>query len=188
MAEEFVSKNKYDSALVYYNKLFAIDPNNDKGLFSFIEYYRILGKYDKVLELSREFIANTDFKIEDKIEIFVNMLSNTQLMSEHSDCFSSLIKFAIKLYPDESKFHTIAADFYLKNNQYENARKELVIITEMYPDNYFVWEQLLYVLNSLSAYKDIYEYTNELLLKFLDKPFVYLMNGISSFHLKKYQT
>jgi tetratricopeptide (TPR) repeat protein len=187
MAEEFVSLSKYDSALVYYNKLFAIDPDNEKGLFSLIEYYRIQKKFDKVIYHARRFINSEEFKVTDKLDILINLVSNQALLSGYSDSIQSLINLAIRLHSDESKFRTIAADFYIKNSRYPEAKQELIFLVENFPENYFIYEQLLYVLNSLTDYSSICNYSKLAISRFKDKSFFYLMLGISSFHLKRYE-
>lgn len=187
LAEHYASNGDYDSALKYYQELFTLNPENEKGLLSLIEFYRVNGKYEESFDLAFNFIENDNFKLQDKIEIVVGYLNDSKLFDKMRPRVKLLIEFLLKNYNEDAKVHTLNADYNIKTNNLLGAKEELLFVTQKIDNNYILWEQLFYVLSSLSDYESIYLFSEKVLTKFDDKPLIYLFRGISAYQLKKYQ-
>ena len=186
LAEHYASNSEYESALKYYHELLNINPDNEKGLLSIIEFYRVNGKYDETFNYSNGFIKNDNFKLQDKIEIVVGYLNDAKLFENCKTQVKEFIDFLLKNYNEDAKVHTLSADFNIKTNNLLGAKEELLFVTQKLDNNYILWEQLFYVLSSLSDYESIYTLSDKVLSKFNDKPVIYLFRGISAYQLKKY--
>lgn len=186
LAEHYASNTDYESALKYYQELLNLNPDNEKGLLSIIEFYRVNGKYDESFNYSSSFIRNDNFKLQDKIEIVVGYLNDAKLFENSKPQVKEFIDFLLKNYNEDAKVHTLSADFNIKTNNLLGAKEELLFVTQKLDNNYVLWEQLFYVLSSLSDYEYIYNISDKVLTKFNDKPIIYLFRGISAYQLKKY--
>ncbi len=186
LAEHYASNADYESALKYYQELLNLNPDNEKGLLSIIEFYRVNGKYDESFNYSSSFIKNDNFKLQDKIEIVVGYLNDAKLFEISKPKVKEFIDFLLKNYNEDAKVHTLSADFNIKTNNLLGAKEELLFVTQKLDNNYVLWEQLFYVLSSLSDYESIYKISDKVLTKFNDKPIIYLFRGISAYQLKKY--
>jgi tetratricopeptide (TPR) repeat protein len=187
LAEHYASNGDFDLALKYYQELLSLNPENEKGLLSIIEFYRVNGKFEESFVCARNFIKNENFKLQDKIEILVGFLNDSKLFDGYKDQVKELIEFLLKNYNDDAKVHTLNADFNIKTNSLINAKDELLFVTQKLDNNYVLWEQLFYVLSSLSDYELIYSLSEQTIVKFNDKPIIYLFRGISAYQLKKYK-
>ena len=187
LAEHYALNGDYDSALKYYQELLALNPENEKGLLSIIVFYRVNGKFDESFSIARKFIENDLFKLQDKIEIVVGFLNDPKLFDRNKNQVKELIEFLLKNYSEDTKVHTLSADYSIKTNSLVNAKDELLFVTQKIDNNFVLWEQLFYVLSSLSDYELIYTLSEQIIPKFSDKPIMYLFRGISAYQLKKYK-
>lgn len=187
LAEHYAVNNDYELALKYYLELLAIYPENEKGILSLIEFYRLNAKFSEAFGLADNFIKNENFKFSQKIEILSEFINDTRFFNQYKVKVRELIDFLEKINEDEIKVLTLSADFYIKNNDLLKAKNELLMLSQRADSNYIVWEQLFYVLSSLSDYELIYSLSENVLIKFNDKPILYLFRGIAEFQLKKYK-
>jgi tetratricopeptide (TPR) repeat protein len=116
LAEHYASNGDYDLALKYYQELLALNPENEKGLLSIIEFYRVNDKFDESFVFARNFIKNENFKLQDKIEILVGFLNDAKLFDGYKSQVKELIEFLLNNYNDDAKVHTLNADFNIKTN------------------------------------------------------------------------
>jgi tetratricopeptide (TPR) repeat protein len=186
IAEHYASMGANDLALQYYDKLLSLDPENDNGLLSLFEFYRSIFKYSEAIALVRKIIKSDIFNKEKKLEIVTALLNDDK-------CFKGF-QFEIKGLCDslivvngDTESHIMYSEYFLKANDLNNAKNELISIKNFKSEDIVYWEKLLRVLNSLGDYESIYKIADEAICVFKDKPSLYLFRGIAAYQLKKYE-
>jgi tetratricopeptide (TPR) repeat protein len=187
LAEHYASMNENALAFQYYNELLNLDTDNESGMLSMFEFYKCIGKFDEAIELLKRLNRNENISEEDKVEVLTSVLKDIKVFNGHQDNIKSLIEELMIFYKDDILLHSLYADFFVKTNNLEKAKDELILVTEKVKNNYTVWERLFYVLSSLNEYKVISSLTDEALLYFKEKPLFYLFKGIAAFQLKDYR-
>jgi tetratricopeptide (TPR) repeat protein len=186
LAEYYASIGDYSSALTYYLELLVIYPDNEKGLLSIIEFFRVNNKYDESVRYARQFIESDKFGLQEKIEIIVSYLNDTKCFSFRGKDIKGFIDLLNLNYSDDYKVRTLRADYYVKTNDFVNAKNDLLYVVGGMENNYLVWEQLFYVLNNLCDYSSLLQFSDKVKDRFKDKPLIYLFRGISMFQMKRY--
>jgi tetratricopeptide (TPR) repeat protein len=186
LAEHFISMQQMDSALFYYRRLLSIDPENDKGILSIIEYYKANHDTVQVKKYFSLFIENPANELEDKYELFSSFINDANYRRAFSYEIPHMLDSLIRIYPKNQRFYLLKGDYYLRNNDLLNAKPTLIYIVKNLKSNYFIWEQLLFTLHSLSQYTELLDYSKQAMVLFGDKPVPYLFAGMSYYYLKNY--
>jgi tetratricopeptide (TPR) repeat protein len=187
LAEHFMSVQKMDSALFYYNKLLSIEPENDKGILSLIEYYKANNDTANVRKYLGSFIENSQNELQDKCELLSSFINDNNYRSKFSKELPFFIDSLIRTNSQSEKLYILKADLNLRNNNFSNAKSTLIYLTSKYKANYIIWEQLLFTLNSLSQYPELIEFTKKAIQLYNDKPLPYLFQGMAYFYTKNYK-
>jgi tetratricopeptide (TPR) repeat protein len=186
LAEHFMSVQQMDSALYYYNKLLTVDPGNDKGIFSLIEYYK--ANYDtvNVRKYFVNFIENPKNDLSDKCELLSSFINDSKYRSKFSNELPFCIDSLIENNGKNEKLYILKTDLFLRNNDLTHAKTTLIYLVTNFRANYIIWEQLLFTLNTLSQYTDLLEYAKQANQLFSDKPLPYLFQGMAYFYTKNF--
>jgi tetratricopeptide (TPR) repeat protein len=175
-----------DSALFYYNRLLEMEPENERGILSLIEYYKTNQDSANVMKYFKKFILIFDNALENKIELISSFISDNNFRVKFSTDLIHITDSLINVNPNSENLYLLKADFYLRNKDNFKAKETLVYIVSNFKANYIIWEQLLFTLNSLTLNEDLIFYSNKALSLFNDKPIVYLFKGIAHYNLKNY--
>jgi len=186
LAESFVSVNNYDSAFYYYTELLKIDPGNEKGSLSLIEYYKLRKDSSSVLQLSSVFFSDAAFSFAEKINLLTFFINDKAYLFKYRSQIDTFLNSLIKAYPEANRLYILQIDFYLQLKDYSKAKTCLLEVTSKYNANYPVWEQLLYTLNVLQEYTEVIKYSELAMARFPDKPLPAYFNGLAYFNLKEY--
>ena len=186
LAELYSSMGKEQLAQDNYKKLLEVDPENALGYISMIEFYKDYGNDEKAVEESQRMFQLKTIDPELKVELFLSLSSDTAFFRKHYQTLNLMIKQLYEMYPDNFRVRMVNADRNLREKNFEAAKDDLLFITDKIPTNYFLWEQLFYLLNLLQDNQALYEETGKALKFFEDKYLFHFFHGIASSLLKKY--
>jgi tetratricopeptide (TPR) repeat protein len=186
LAELYMAQKNYEKANEMYKKLLAIDPNNGNANLAIADYYRLTQDKTKMMEHLKKAFACSDVLIDAKIKMLVSFYSVSNHSKELSDNAYVLLNVLLETYPAEPKVHTIYADYLVKDAKYEEAEKELELVTKTVKDKYMIWEQLLSLNSELKHFDKQFANSSEAIEYFPTQAILYLINGISASELKKY--
>jgi len=186
LAEHYASIGNHDQALINYSKLLSLDAEDERGNLSLIDFYRNSGDIQKSFYLSGRFISNEGFKVPHKIELIASYLNDEVCFSKNRTEIKMLIDSFLSKNRENLQGRTILANFYLKSNDLKNARTELSYLVANSNSDILVWEQLLFVLNSMNDMIGVYNLSDTAINLFKDNPLFYLYKGISAYQLKHY--
>jgi len=97
-----------------------------------------------------------------------------------------LIEQLYEKYPDNFRVRLVNTDRNLREQNFEEAKNDMLFLTSRVQTNYFLWEQLFYLLNLLQDNETLYETTEKALTTFNDRYLFHFFHGLSASLLKKY--
>lgn len=187
LAELYHNNGYDDKAKETYELMFKIDPDNYNAKSLLLGYYRKKKEYSKVFIIVREIIENSEIMINDKVQMMLSFISNPGEMGDYTANIEIFIGKLEDQYPDDYKVKAIAADFCIRTGKLEEARNKLKYIIEKGNANYVLWEQFLFIENSMRNYQELYKECEQAIKIYPERPTFYLLKGISASELKKYE-
>ena len=185
LAESYVNEGNFDKAQEIYQQMILADSTNGLIHLSLADFYRISKQYDKSFSELKLAFASTDVSIDVKIKMLISFLSYTNESEELKNQADDLLHILLLTHPDDTKTHTLYADFLIRDKKYSEAREQLRLVTKTEKGKYLIWEQLLLLEGDLRDFKNMYLESNEALEYFPMQPVLYYFKGLSSLQLKK---
>ena len=187
LAELYYKQGKNSEAVSAYDKANSLDKDNDLVLLSKIGFFRNSKNYDQMFLLLDTAISRKTIDIETKIQLMFSYLADPEDISKNSEEILARLIELQKLYPEEIRINALIADYYVKIENYQKASEELRNYLKKDKTNYMVWEQLLFVENTLRNPQDLYDISKEALTLFRTAPILYFFNGLACTELNKYE-
>jgi tetratricopeptide (TPR) repeat protein len=179
LAEYYADIKNYDEAHRYYNMLLIKDPENDKTQLSYAEFLRSTNEYDKAFSFYKDAINNDNIDVDVKISLIVRFIKEDSVFNNFNKYIGMLVDEMRKKYNDNISVRTLCADFYIRNDELEMAENELNSILAMDNKSYIIWEQLLYIENSLGKFDSVISKSTQAIKIFKEEPVFYLFKGIA---------
>ena len=186
LAELYSMTGKEKEARENYTKLLEVDPENALGYISMIEFYRDYGNEAKAIEEMKRMYDMRTIDPDLKVEVFLKLSSDSVFFKKNYRQMDMLIGQLYEKYPDNFRVRLVNADRNLREKNFEGARNDLLFITDRVQTNYFLWEQLFYLLNLLQDNETLYESTARALQHFSDRYLFNFFHGLAASMLKKY--
>src|SRR5690625_6529398 len=87
----------------------------------------------------------------------------------------------LQSHPDTPKALSLRADLLAQSGHNKEAAKLYKQTVEIHPDNYLVWEQLLWSLKEMDQWEEVRDYADEASIYFPNKAALYYMKGEAEF-------
>ena len=186
LAELYSSTGREREAQENYTKLLEVDPENAIGYISMIEFYKDYGNDEKAMEEMQRMYDMKTIDTDLKVELYLQLSSDSIFYKKHYQQMDVLIKQLYEKYPDNFRVRLVNADRNLREQNFDGAKDDLMFMTGRVQTNYFLWEQLFYLLNHLQDNETLYESTAKALQYFDDRYLFHFFHGLSASMLKKY--
>ncbi|MDR1171445.1 MAG: tetratricopeptide repeat protein [Bacteroidales bacterium] len=186
LAELYSSTGREREAQENYTRLLEVDPENALGYISMIEFYKDYGNDTKAMEEMQRMYDLKTIDPDLKVELYLQLSSDSVFFKKHYKQMDVLVKQLYEKYPDNFRVRLVNADRNLRGKNFEGAKNDLLFITDRVQTNYFLWEQLFYLLNLLQDNETLYESTGKALKYFDDRYLFNFFHGLSASMLKKY--
>ena len=186
LAELYSSTGREKEARENYSKLLEVDPENAYGYISMIEFYKSYGNDVKALEEMQRMYDMKTIDPDLKVQIYLQLSADSVFFRKHYQQMDAMIRQLYGKYPGNLRVRIVNADCNLREKNFEEARDDLLFITERVQTNYHLWEQLFLLLNFLQDYETLYELTDKALKYFDDRYLFNFTHGLAASMLKKY--
>jgi tetratricopeptide (TPR) repeat protein len=186
LAELYSMTGREKEAQEHYTKLLETDPENALGYISMIEFYKDYGNDVKAMEEMQRMYDIKTINPDLKVELYLQLSNDSAFFKRNYRQMDVLIKQLYEKYPDNFRVRLVNTDRHLRENNYESAKDDLLFLTDRVQNNYFLWEQLFYLLNHLQENETLYESTAKALKYFNDRSLFHFFHGLSASILKKY--
>ena len=187
MADLYLSQGDKKNALRYYEKILELDPDNGFVHFSLANFYEESGDLDKSFEHTKKGFKSFEIDFDTKLQLYLMLSSNMNSPGLSNIQLSELIDILLLTHPDEPRVNVINAEFLIRENRLEEARKQLKNALEKGNTDYLIWERILIISNDLQDWSALYDDSNEALYLFPNQPQVYFLNGVACLQLEKFE-
>ena len=187
LADLYMEEGKREKAFEIYQNILKIDPENGRVHFALSEYYQQKGDEQKAFAELEKAIESDDVDLDLKIKLLFSYVRIKNPTNEEQKQVYKLVNILLDKYPNEMKVHSIYSDILVKDKNYKDAKTQLLIITKHTPNNYAVWEQLLYIDNQLGDFESLYKNSTKMIEYFPNKSIAYFFSGLSAYQIQKYQ-
>jgi len=186
LAELYSMTGREKEARENYTKLLEVDPESAPGYISMIEFYKDYGNDAKAMEEMQRMYDMKTIDPDLKVEIYLKLSSDSVFFKKYYQQMDTLIEHLFAKYPDNFRVRLVNADRNLRAKNFESAKDDLLFITDRVQTNYFLWEQLFYLLNLLKDNETLFESSAKALQFFSDRYMFNFFHGLAASMLKKY--
>lgn len=187
LADLYKKEGQIEKAYEIYQQVLKEEPNNGRAHYSLMEYYKSKGQNEaSYKELEKVMLAD-DIETDIKIKMILPYIAIKSPNEEEKKKAYNLMNLLLDKYPKDMDIHSIYSDLLVKDKNYKEAKKELLLIIENKPDNYAVWEQLLYIDNQLADFESLYKNATKMIDYFPDRSIAYFFSGLSAYQINKYK-
>lgn len=177
LAELYTTLERKEEAMEAYKRIFEIEPDNGVAQLSMAEFYRLDDNKEKQIEYLSMAFQNKSLPVDRKMAVIIDFLTNETLFKENEKAIDTLIYILMELHPGDFRVKTAKADYLSKLEKYEEAIEVYNEVLSEQKDNYFIWEQAIFIENILGNTEEVYNKCSEALEYFEEKPFLYLFHG-----------
>ncbi|QGY44224.1 tetratricopeptide repeat protein [Maribellus comscasis] len=187
LADLYQSQGDSENALKYYKKIQQMEPENGFVHFSLANFYLENGDEEKSFEETKEGFKSEEVDIQTKLQMYMMLTSNREESKITDKKEQELIQLLLEQYPDEFLVRTIYADYFLKKNELEKAREQMLKALEIEQSDYMVWERILFIDNDLQDWEGLYKHSEKAFELFPNQPQTYFLHAIACIQLEKFE-
>ncbi len=186
LAELYLKNNEREKALEAYQNVKRLNPNDEYIHISMADYYMDASEYDRAIEELKLGFAQQNLNIDTKIQVLLTFYSSLSQTEGFVDQLSELASILVKAHPNDAKAYSVYGDMLNQQDNKEQARDAYEKVIQLDSSRYFIWEQLLFIYNSLQQNEKLYFYSGRATELFPMQPIPYLFRGIGAFSKKNY--
>jgi tetratricopeptide (TPR) repeat protein len=170
-----------------YQQMRAIDPLNPYPLLLLADYYQKKGEEEKAFEFVSIAFRSPALEVSNKERIMYSFYRSSASDSTIRKQALELCRVFIETNPESAVPYYIYADFLFRDKKYDESKENYKISLFIEPNNFPVWEQLLYIDSELTDYDSMLENATNALKYFFEYPSLFYYQAISAYNLKEYE-
>jgi len=183
IAEMYMKNRQAKDALVWYDKVLSINPDNPYIQITLADFYVKMGDKAKAYEYLKDGYANPHLDLDTKVQVMINYLNAKDGNSIKKENAFELAKILTEVHPTEPKSFAIYGDLFFQDSLYAEASQQLIKSIALDSSNYAIWEELLYSLSMERNDTALAEYSQRTINLFPEMDFPYYVNAISNYQL-----
>jgi tetratricopeptide (TPR) repeat protein len=187
LADLYQNTGDTANALKYYRKIQELDPGNGFVHFSLANFHLQNGNPEKAFEETKKGFLNQEVDIQTKLQLYLMLTGNPAQPALKPEQEEELVNLLTEAHPDEYLVFTVRAETLLKQGKLEEARTEILKALEVQPNDYMLWERVLFIDNDLQEWENLHRHSTEAMELFPNQPQVYFLNAIASLQLANYE-
>jgi tetratricopeptide (TPR) repeat protein len=187
LADLYQTSGDTANALKYYLKIQELDPGNGFVHFSLANYYLQNGDPERSFEETKKGFLNQEVDIQTKLQLYLMLTGNPSQPALSPAQEEELVALLMEAHPDEYLVYTVRAETLLKQGKLAEARTEILKALEIEPNDYMLWERVLFIDNDLQEWENLRTHSAEAIELFPNQPQVYFLNSIACVQLAKYE-
>ncbi|MBS4013243.1 MAG: tetratricopeptide repeat protein [Bacteroidetes bacterium] len=187
LATLYSNANMKNKAFEIYEQMLALDPFNPYPLLLIADFYQQKNEKEKAFSYVKKAFKSSALDVENKERImfsFFQFSSNDSLYKVYA---YELCETFIESNPDSAVPYYIFGDFLFRDKKFEKARKYYHKALEINPDNFPVWEQLLYIDSELRDYESMLKNSTSALEYYFEYATLFYYQAIAAYSLKEYE-
>lgn len=177
----YFETNQDDKAFETLEDLVAADPTNGNAHKLLGDYYFNTSQKSKGIEQFRLAIK-CDLDIDDRMKMAIQLFD----VDAPSSMMDELSSYILEVFPENYKAYTFRGDYLQRVNKNKEALEVYIKALEFETSKYLIWQEILLIEYDLQDFNSLYKDAQRCLEYFPNIPNVYLLAGLSSNQLKKY--
>ena len=142
-AEGYMSQGKYKQAKQYYDRILAVDPDDEYIHLQLAEYYKRTGKPDEADREMEAAFANGKLDCRTKLQLLASFYSNEEFYNSRSTTGFRLLDMAKADCGDQPEFALVYGDALMRQQRYPEAAVQIETALRHDSSSYEIWEGLL---------------------------------------------
>lgn len=187
LAELCLNNNLDDKALLAYQKIVEIDPENAYIHISLFDFYRKKGDRDKAVEELKEGLRNKNLDVDSKLQFVFSFYSNTDFYVDYKSESQDIVQLLMDVHPENLQIKAIYADLIYRDQKYDEALKIVYEVLAEDSTQYGYWELELLIFSAKQEFESLVVKSQIVMDKFPQQSLPYLLSGIANFQLQKFQ-
>ncbi len=184
LADAYLERNDRENALLNYQRVLDLDPENGFVHFSLSNFYFTGGDSNKAFEHLEMAFQSINAEMESKLQLYLMQTANRGDTPLSNDQVERLVQLLIETHPDDYRGYTLYAELLLNSRQLEAAREKLYAVIELGVNDFMVWEQILFIDNELLDWNALYLHTREALELYPNQSQLYFFHAIATLQLE----
>lgn len=186
LADLYLSEGDSTNALKNYKKILEMDPESGFVHFSLANYYLSQNELEKSFQETVKGFSSESVDLHTKLQLYMVLVSNREQSKLTEENEEKLIKILIEKHQDEFLVYTVYADYFLRKNDLEKGREQILKALDIQNNDYALWERVLFIDNDLQDWNGLYKHSQDAAELFPNQPQVYFMHAIACIQLEKY--
>lgn len=165
------------------HELIKNDPNNGRAHLALADIHMSKGnKEEAYTELALAF-KGEGVEVDTKMQVLLSLLEASFKVEPE---VLELVHLMVAAHPEDAKSHSVLGDYLLRMEKEEEALAAYKKALEYETGEFVIWNQVLIMEYQASKFEDLYVDSKECLTLFPTISTVYLLYGVSSNQLKKF--
>lgn len=183
LVDHYFKSNEQDKAVEMLEELVLADPDNGRAHLALADVYLSKQEKEKAYEQLELAFHSSDIDLDTKMKILISILETSRMID---DQVYVLVDELIQVHPTEAKAHSIRGDYLLRAERDQEALLSYKEALKFDGSQFPIWNQVLIMEYQAENFVDLYADTKECLTLFPSVAIVYLLNGVSSNQLRKF--
>lgn len=179
LANAYMGAGKEKKALALYDKIKAMDPNDQYINISLLEYYEKKGQLDQAFKELIDAIHNENLDFNTKANIYEYWFNKFENSKDIDQQAFEVGNAFIEAYPDNQLGYLVLASYYIKRNDYERCKAMSLKALEFDRTNYGAWQYLVLCEAPLLETDSLMKHSEEALQYYPNQPVFYWFAGVS---------
>lgn len=179
LANAYMEAGKEKKALSLYEKIKALDPNDQYINISLLEYYEKKGQYDKAFEELIDAIHNENLDYNTKANIYEYWFNKFQNAKNIDQQALQAGNAFMETYPNNHLGYLILASYHLNRQEYQPCLAMATKALEYDRANFAAWQYLVLSEAPLMETDSLMKHSVEALQYYPNQPVFYWFAGVS---------
>ena len=186
-AELCIKSGDTDAAAGYYLEILEVDSVNIFALTNLTDYYREKGDYRNSYKYLAKSFASKQIEVNRKSAILSYYLSDEEQVKLYGKEIGRVIEVLAESHPDVSDIRLLAADFYIRVQEYAEAYLHLKRYLELQTGTYNIYMQAIMLANASSMNEELLATCDRALQLYPDSADIRFFRGIGLYQLSDYE-
>ena len=184
LVDYYFTTNQAEKGVEMLEALVVADPENGRAHLALADIYLNQKEKNKAYKQLSLAFESPDTDLNTKMKVLIKIHESAyQIDKEIYDLVNSLVSD----YPNEAKVHSIHGDYLLQDQKEKKAIVAYKKALELDESQFPIWNQVLILEYQIKDYASLYSDSKECLSLFPSVAVVYLLHGVSSNQLQKYE-
>lgn len=188
LAEFYEQNGDINKAKKVYEEVLKMDADNARARLFLSLNQKGRENQEAILALRPVFEdpkVNIDIKVTQLIPLIQNLKGNENPATK--EAYKELGMLLETAHPNEAKAFAISGDIFYQFNELKEARIRYEHTLQLHTNNYYVWENLMYIQKEQADYNELIKTASKALDYFPNKVRIYRLNAIGLIEMGKYQ-